>query len=139
VAVPNLASFQRRLAGADWFHFDAPRHRIHLTRAGLHRLLARSGFEIVEERHMVWQHNVPGMWFALLTRLGMSAGFPFHLAKRNIDPAPADLVLLAVGTLLLPVALLLEGAAAAFRRGGTVAVLSRASTAPEAPARNAPR
>ena len=139
VGVPNLSSFQRRLAGAAWFHFDAPRHRVHFTRTGLCSLLERSGFEIVEEHHMVWQHNLHGMWFALLTRIGVSPGFPFHLAKRNIRPRPVDVALTALGLLLLPLALLLEALAAAGRRGGTVAVLSRASTAQAGRGRSAPR
>lgn len=139
VGVPNLSSLQRRLAGAAWFHFDAPRHRVHFTRTGLCSLLERSGFEVVEEHHWVWQHNLHGMWFALMTRLGMSPGFPFHLAKRNVRPRASDLALMAIGVVLLPLALLLEAAAAAAHRGGTIAVLSRASTAPAAQPRSAPR
>ena len=138
VGVPNLASFQRRVAGDAWFHFDAPRHRTHLTRAGLRALLDAAGFERVEEHHFIWQHNVHGMWFALLTRLGMTPGFPFHLAKRNVRARPKDLVVLAAGLLLLPLAALLEAIAAAARRGGTVAVIS-ARTAPATRPGTAPR
>ena len=37
VAVPNLASLQARIGGDRWFHQDVPRHRVHLTPAGVDR------------------------------------------------------------------------------------------------------
>ena len=52
---------------------------------------------------MVWEHNPASMWMALLTRLGMTPGFPFHLLKRNVPARPRDLALLALGVPLLPV------------------------------------
>ena len=126
VGVPNLASTQAEVAGEGWLHLDAPRHRVHFTADGLRRLLVRSGFEIVRTHHLVLEQNVHGMWFAMLTRLGMRPGFPFHYAKRNIDGRPRDLALTALGLPLLPVAALVEGGAALTRRGGTVAVVARA-------------
>ena len=126
VGVPNLRSLQARIAGGAWFHLDLPRHRTHFTPAGLEALLSSEGFRIERVRHLVLEHNVHGMWFALLTRLGMTPGFPFHLLKRNVPARPRDLALLLVaGPLLLPVAALLELGAAAARRGGTVALVAR--------------
>jgi SAM-dependent methyltransferase len=125
VGVPNLASLQARIAGEGWLHFDAPRHRVHFTAAGLRRLLERSGFRPGPEAHMVWEHNPASMWMALLGRLGMTPGFPFHALKRNVEARPRDLALTVLGIPLLPVALALEAAAAATRRGGTIATVAR--------------
>ena len=126
IGVPNLRSLQARIAGGQWFHLDLPRHRTHFTPAGLEAVLAGAGFRVAHVRHLVLEHNVHGMWFALLTHLGMTPGFPFHLLKRNVAARPRDLALLLVaGPLLLPVALLLELAGCAMRRGGTVAVVAR--------------
>jgi SAM-dependent methyltransferase len=127
VGVPNLAALQADLAGSAWFHFDAPRHRVHFTADGVRRLLLRSGFEVVRTHHLVLEQNVHGMWLALMTRLGVRPGFPFHYLKRNIDTRPRDLALTAAGLPLIPVAAALEGLAAAVRRGGTVAVAARAA------------
>jgi SAM-dependent methyltransferase len=127
IGVPNLASLQAEVAGEGWLHLDAPRHRTHFTADGLRRLLVRSGFEIVRTHHLVLEQNIHGMWFALLTRLGMRPSFPFHFLKRNIDARPADLALTVLGLPLLPVAALAEGGAALTHRGGTVAVVARAS------------
>jgi SAM-dependent methyltransferase len=127
VGVPNLASLQAEIAGEGWLHLDAPRHRVHFTSDGLRRLLVRSGFEIVRTHHLVLEQNVHAMWFAMLSRLGVRPGFPFHFLKRNIDARGRDLALTALGLPLIPVAALLEAGAAVTRRGGTVAVVARAS------------
>ena len=127
VGVPNVASLQAEVAREGWLHLDAPRHRVHFTADGLKRLLVRSGFEVVRTHHLVLEQNLHGMWFALLTRLGMRPGFPFHFLKRNIDARPRDLALTALGLPLLPVAALMESGAALTHRGGTVAVVARAS------------
>jgi SAM-dependent methyltransferase len=127
IGVPNLASIQAEVAGEAWLHLDAPRHRVHFTADGLRRLLVRSGFDVVRTHHLVLEQNVHAMWFALLTRLGMRPGFPFHFLKRNIDARPRDLALTVAGLPLIPVAAVLEGSAALTRRGGTVAVVARAT------------
>jgi SAM-dependent methyltransferase len=126
VGVPNPASLQAAIAGPGWLHWDAPRHRVHLTPAGLRTLLGRAGLRPAATSHFVLEHNPAGMWMALLARLGMTPGFPFHLLKRNVPARPRDLTLLALGVPLAPVAVALEAAAAAARRGGTVAVVARA-------------
>lgn len=126
VGVPNLTSLQARIAGPAWFHLDAPRHRTHFSRAGMRELLERNGFDVVDEKHFVVEHNLHGMWFALLGRLGMTPGFPFHLLKRNVPARPRDLAILGVaGPLLGLPALLLEAGAALARRGGTIAVVAQ--------------
>jgi len=64
------------------------------------------------------------MWMALLARAGMTPSLPFHLLKRNAKARPADWALLAAGIPLAPLAVALEIAAAAARRGGTVAAVA---------------
>ena len=125
VAVPNAASLQAGIGGEGWLHWDAPRHRFHLTPAGLNALFRGAGLEPERTAHMVWEHNPAGMWMALLSRAGMTPGFPFHLLKRNVPARPRDLALLAAGVPLAPVALALEAGAAAARRGGTIAAVAR--------------
>jgi SAM-dependent methyltransferase len=127
VATPNLASWQARIAGPAWLHFDAPRHRVHFTAEGLRELLSRSGLTPVRTVHMVWEHNPASMWMALLARLGMTPNFPFHLLKRNVPARRRDLALLALGVPLAPVALALELTAASRNGGGTVAVVAQRS------------
>jgi SAM-dependent methyltransferase len=126
VGVPNVMSLQAAIAGDDWFHLDVPRHRTHFSLPGLRALLEQAGFEVVAERHLVVEHNLHGMLFALLGRLGMTPGYPFHLLKRNVPLRGRDLALLLLaGPVLAVPAILLELAAALARRGGTVAVVAQ--------------
>jgi SAM-dependent methyltransferase len=125
VGVPNIASLQARIGRGGWLHLDAPRHRVHLTPAGVAALFAQADLTPRRSTHMVWEHNPAGMWMALLARLGMTPGFPFHLLKRNVPARPKDLALLAAGVPLAPLALALEAGAAGARRGGTIAALAR--------------
>jgi hypothetical protein len=126
VAAPNLGSVQARIGGPKWFHLDLPRHRTHFTPEGLRTCMRRAGVEPRRTSHLVPEHNFHGMWFALLTRAGMTPGFPFHALKRNAPLRPRDVALVALaGPLLLPVAVVLELAACALRRGGTVVVAGR--------------
>lgn len=48
IEVPNAASLERRLFGAQWFCWDLPRHLYHFTPETLARLLARTGFRPVK-------------------------------------------------------------------------------------------
>ena len=122
VGVPNIASLQATVGGAGWLHLDAPRHRVHLTPAGLRALLADSGFTPGRVHHHVWEHNPAGMWMAMLARAGMTPGLPFHLLKRNATACPRDVALLAAGLPLAPVAVALEALAGLAGHGGTIAV-----------------
>ena len=46
IAVPNRASWQAQLFGANWFHIDVPRHLSHFTPLAMTRLLAATGLEV---------------------------------------------------------------------------------------------
>ena len=125
VGVPNIASLQAAVGGPGWLHLDAPRHRVHLTPAGLRALLDDSGFAPGRVHHNVWEHNPAGMWMAMLSRAGMRSGLPFHLLKRNATARPRDLALMAAGVPLAPLAAAVEALAGAVGRGGTIAAEAR--------------
>lgn len=128
IAVPNLASFQAKLAGDAWFHQDVPRHRTHFTVAGLRRLLERSGFEVRRVSHVLVEQNTLGMWQSLLNRATTERNVAFRALKQDLGSVSAstrrrDLaVTLGLGAPLAPLAAVLELAAGLARRGGTVVV-----------------
>lgn len=126
VGVPNAASAQARVAGPAWMHWDVPRHRLHLTPAGVDALLRRAGLAPVRTEHMVWEHNPAAMWMAWLSRAGVSPAYAFHALKGNAPRRGRDLALTLAGLPLLPLAVAAEAAAAAGRRGGTLIAVARA-------------
>ncbi len=124
VGVPNLASLQAWVGGENWYHLDVPRHRVHFTAVGVQALLRRSGFEVVRTHHMLAEHNPFGMWQSLINRVTTTPSYLYNLLKRNAPIRSIDLLATALGVPLAPVAALVELAAAAAGRGGTVAVLA---------------
>jgi SAM-dependent methyltransferase len=125
VGVPNLDSLQARLGGERWFHLDAPRHRVHFTPRGLEALLRSRGFAVVRTHHLLAEHNPFGMWQSLVSRLTRQPSYVYNLLKRNAPVWSGDLAISVAALPLVPVAALLELAAGAAGRGGTIAVLAR--------------
>jgi hypothetical protein len=125
VGVPNLASLQAQLSGSTWYHFDIPRHRTHLTPAGLEILFRRAGLEVVETTHVLAEHNPFGMWQSLVNRLTTQPSYFAHLLKRNAPLWSRDLAITVVMLPLIPLAVAAELIAGLFRRGGTIAMLAR--------------
>jgi SAM-dependent methyltransferase len=125
VGVPNLASLQARLAGPHWYHLDLPRHRTHFTARGIELALERHGFAVAATDHVLLEHNPFGLWQSLLNRATPTPSWLFHALKRNAPARPADTLPTALALPLAPVATVVEAAAGAARRGGTVAVSAR--------------
>jgi SAM-dependent methyltransferase len=125
IGVPNLASVQARLGHDRWYHLDVPRHRTHFTPDGLKRLLNAAGFDVLEIRHRLLEHNPYGMWQSAVSRLTRHPSYLYNLLKRNAPLDPHDLAMTGLAVPLAPVAVLAELLAGLARRGGTVAVLAR--------------
>lgn len=85
VAVPNMASWQARWAGSDWFHWDVPRHLYHYDVATLSVLLGRVGLEVASVTHANWEQNPFGWAQSMFNRLG----FPANQFFAGLLAAPA--------------------------------------------------
>jgi SAM-dependent methyltransferase len=125
LGVPNLGSLQARLSGSRWFHLDLPRHRTHFTLAGLTHLLRVCGFELLETRHLLAEHNPYGMWQSLVSLATARPAYLYNLLKHNAPLLSPDLILTLAALPALPSAALLEALAGLAGAGGTVAVIAR--------------
>jgi SAM-dependent methyltransferase len=77
VTLPNFGSWQSRRFGSAWFHLDLPRHRTHLTPAGLERLLRESGFERAELTTATTPDGLPmSIQYRLFGRRQFASGAP---------------------------------------------------------------
>lgn len=96
-AVPNLASWEFRSAGADWFHLDLPRHLVHFTPQALTRFLQSEGFEVKRVHHFSWAYNVFGLYQTWLNQITGSRNALYNKFKRrqqgNSAAVAASLVL----------------------------------------------
>jgi SAM-dependent methyltransferase len=130
VGVPNLDSLQARLGGSRWYHLDVPRHRVHFTSVGLHRLLASERFAVLRTHHILLEHNPFGMWQTLLSALTRHPSYVYNLLKRNAPLRSRDLPIALAAVPLFPLAAALEAAAGWRGHGGTIAVLARSIDRP---------
>ncbi len=71
VALPNLDSWQARLAGRHWLHLDVPRHRWHFSPATLSRLADRAGLRLARVQHFSLEYGPYGLLQSLLARAGL--------------------------------------------------------------------
>ncbi len=126
VGVPDLGSWQARIAGPRWYHLDVPRHRTHFTDRGLRALLEATGFELEASTHVLAEHNPLGMWLAWVSHGTRRPSYLYHLLKRNAPARSRDLAVSLLALPLLPLAVVVELAAGLAHRGGTVAITARA-------------
>lgn len=126
IAVPNGDSLQARVGGDRWFHQDVPRHRLQFTRRGLVRLLERCGFRVVRIQTFARDQNIFGFVQTLLNYLTRGRNVLFRGIKHDLQRCERRDLLVSL-TALVPataLAVLLETAAVAARRGGSLVVLA---------------
>jgi hypothetical protein len=87
--------------------------------------LRASGFDVIGTRHALLEHNPFGMWQSLVNRATRQPSYLYNLLKRNAPLRSPDLPITIAAIPFAPVAVVLELAAAAAGRGGSVAVLAR--------------
>ena len=112
--VPNLGSWQARIAGRRWLHLDIPRHLLHFDIHSLRSMLGQSDLEIRRLSTFSLHLGIPGMASALMSRLGYRGHIIDDLRRKRIHFWTA--ILLAI----LPIAFVLEWMAALAGRGGVL-------------------
>jgi SAM-dependent methyltransferase len=83
VEVPNAASFQARLGGGSWFHFDAPRHLYHFKREELRDILRDLGLTVFRESTLSIEQGPYGMVQSMLNRVTFAPNVLYGLIRRT--------------------------------------------------------
>ncbi len=112
IEVPNATSWQAKIGGEDWMHWDIPRHLTHWSEESLTAALETLGFKIQKVQYYSLHLGVLGMLRALMGKFGYKRNIIVDLKrKKQIG------TLLMVG-ILLPFAWLLELLAVGAKKGG---------------------
>ncbi len=129
IAVPNYASLQAAVFGDRWFPLDLARHLVHIPARSLLDFLKAQGLTIGRVSYtrggqvvFGWLHGLVGaVWSGSdlydTIRSKQARSKPMSTARRVLT--------LALGAVLLPVALIASAAEVALRRSGTVYVEAR--------------
>ncbi len=116
IEVPRANSWQAKMAGSDWMHWDIPKHLTHWTEPVLMNEMHKLGYRFRADRRCSIHLGVLGMLQAIFNFLGYKENLILALKKKK-NP-----ILLVTIALLSPIALLLETLACLFNRGGILGV-----------------
>ena len=128
--LPNIESWQARLFKGNWFHLDAPRHLVFLSRKELQKKLAERGWKLFKERYSSFQFNPYGMQQSLLNALGFKRELLYEKLKGNTQYTKghsATLILLQMLFMGVSFPFFFMGdlVASTFKKGGTLKLYFR--------------
>ncbi len=112
VEVPRADSWQAKIAGKNWMHWDIPKHLTHWTASGLEREFSKIGYGKIASRGFSVHLGILGMLQALLSKIGYRKNLILQL-KRGKSPG----LLVLIG-LFLPVAWIFELLSSGFGKSG---------------------
>lgn len=112
--VPNFGSWQSNWAGNTWLHLDVPRHISHFTKSSLKKVLENDGLRIVRQEYFSIHLGIIGMMQTIFSWFGYK-GFLIGEIKEK-----KSIFLLLKILVILPFAIIFEGIAALFRKGGII-------------------
>lgn len=116
IEVPRADSWQAKIGGKNWMHWDIPKHLTHWTEEGLEKELNQIGFYKVGQRFFSIHLGVLGMLQALMSQMGFRRNLILNL-KRNKTPG----LFLGIA-ILLPFAWILEAISVPFRKSGIMGI-----------------
>jgi len=116
VEVPRADSWQAKIAGRHWIHWDIPKHLTHWTESVLIKQMENIGFQKVSTRSFSLHLGVLGMLQALLIRLGYRQNLILRLKRKKTVG-----MMLAIG-IVLPFAVILEVLSLPFGKSGILGV-----------------
>ncbi len=114
--VPRADSWQAKIAGKDWMHWDIPKHLTHWTEGGMEKEFSKIGFQKVGVRRFSIHLGVLGMLQALLSKLGFRENLILRLKRKK------TLGLLLLIGLVLPIAWGLEWISTGFGKSGVLGI-----------------
>jgi 2-polyprenyl-3-methyl-5-hydroxy-6-metoxy-1,4-benzoquinol methylase len=112
VEVPNLKSWQARIAKEKWIHLDVPRHIHHFSPERLKKLLLDINLKPVKSTTYSFHLGVLGMVDSLLKKTGYKKNIIYELKNKRSKS------LLFLITILVPLAYFMERLSALFGKGG---------------------
>lgn len=119
IEVPRANSWQAKISGKNWMHWDIPKHLTHWTSTTLGKQLNQIGFKVIEKRSFSIHLGVLGMLQALMSVFGFTDNLILRLKRKK------SFGLLSGIAVLLPIAFALEAIACLFGGSGIFGVYAK--------------
>ena len=120
--VPNISSWQAKLAGKNWMHLDIPRHLSHFTKEKIFNISEACGLKVVKTSYFSLHLGIIGSLRAFMGLFGYKSNIIFDLKNFKKHGLSKRVGLLISVGLIIPIATLIELVACAFKSGGIVRV-----------------
>ncbi|GMQ30205.1 class I SAM-dependent methyltransferase [Algoriphagus confluentis] len=117
--VPRADSWQAKIGGANWMHWDIPKHLTHWNSKSLEKELQKIGVSPIAQRGFSVHLGILGMLQALMSRLGFKENLIFRLKREKTLG-----LILGIG-LLLPFATGLEALSVLFGKSGILGIYGK--------------
>ncbi|GAB2495227.1 class I SAM-dependent methyltransferase [Algoriphagus taiwanensis] len=117
--VPRADSWQAKIAGKNWMHWDIPKHLTHWNYQSLETELGKIGMEVIAKRSFSVHLGVLGMLQALMSRLGFKENLIYRLKRKKSFG-----LILGIGV-LLPFATILEALSVLFGKSGILGIYAK--------------
>jgi 2-polyprenyl-3-methyl-5-hydroxy-6-metoxy-1,4-benzoquinol methylase len=114
VEVPNIRSWQSRIAKENWIHLDVPRHLHHFSPERLDKFLSDIHLKSIKTTFFSFHLGVLGMVDSLLKKFGHKKNIIFELKNHKSKSLILKILL------ILPFAYILERLSALFGKGGVI-------------------
>jgi 2-polyprenyl-3-methyl-5-hydroxy-6-metoxy-1,4-benzoquinol methylase len=130
IAVPNIESFQSKIAKEKWYHLDVPYHYNHYSPETLRKIIEKANFKVFKVNHFVLK-NFYGFIQSLLNLMGFEKNFIKNvlLAKdieRSSKGKLGDKAQLSLSLIVLPFVIILSVLVSflesILKKGGTIEV-----------------
>jgi SAM-dependent methyltransferase len=116
IEVPRADSWQAKIAGKNWMHWDIPKHLTHWTEPVLLDEMSKIGFSKIADRRFSIHLGLMGMVQSIMSVFGFRDNLVLRLKRKKTFG-----LLLCIG-LVMPIALLMESIAVIFNRSGIIGV-----------------
>ena len=130
IEVPNISSWQFKIAKGSWIYLEAPRHLFHFSGKALENLAGKHGFSVSYKSTFSLEFGYFGMIESLFNTIIPSKNSLFHLLRkdttRSTYNARSVFLKFSILILLIPVTILsivLETMAVLSGKGGVVRVV----------------
>lgn len=128
IAVPNMDSILAKIFKTCWFGFGMAENNYYFSRKTLGNYLSKTGFLITKERHFSLEHDPFGALQSMLNLLDENDNYlynRFHASSWGEGHHLRNILTIAGGTLLFPIAFLLSLYGALTKQSTTLEVYAR--------------
>lgn len=129
IGVPNIDSFEFKIFGEAWFHFEPRYHLWHFSFNSLALMLEKEGLKVTKADYFAPEHHLTGLVQSLVNATSGTQNVLHNLVKRKVNKMSAQGLFISFFwlTLGLPMVLMWWMIASIFKKSGAFVIVAKVS------------